>query len=144
MNAHQILPVTPVLSGAHRRAHNLLQRTASRIPGVKPHDRDELLLIIIDGPMEELDSFVSRDLLGNDPWENFFLDKFLVFVGVREFRPSVPNSSNHEIIHLRFENDVPNVTVEQQRGLKPRPHQKPKISIKSKMFLSLLGSPLSA
>ena len=28
----------------------------------------------------------------------------------------------------------PNVTVEQQRGLKPRPHQKPKISTKSKMF----------
>ena len=34
-----------------------------RIPGVKPHDRNELNLIVVEGPAEELDSLVSGDLL---------------------------------------------------------------------------------
>src|SRR5215208_1173663 len=35
----------------------------NRIPGVKPHDRNDLYLIVVEWPAEELDTLVSRDLL---------------------------------------------------------------------------------
>jgi hypothetical protein len=35
----------------------------NRIPGVEPHDRNELHLIVVEWPAEELYSLVSRDLL---------------------------------------------------------------------------------
>src|SRR5215218_7846803 len=35
----------------------------NRIPGVKPHDRNELHLIVVEWPAEELDTLVSGDLL---------------------------------------------------------------------------------
>jgi hypothetical protein len=35
----------------------------NRIPGVEPHDRNELYFIVVEGPAEELDSVVSRNLL---------------------------------------------------------------------------------
>jgi hypothetical protein len=33
-----------------------------RIPGVKPHDRNELYLLTVERPAEELDSLVSGNL----------------------------------------------------------------------------------
>src|SRR5215208_4230124 len=54
----------------------------NRIPGVKPHDGNELYLIVVERPAEELDSLVSRDLLISYTREDFFLEKPLVLVGV--------------------------------------------------------------
>src|SRR5215203_5194175 len=70
----------------------------NRIPGVKPHDRNELYLIVVERPAEELDSLVSRDLLISYTREDLFLEKPLVLVGVLGGCPSVPDSSNHAIL----------------------------------------------
>ena len=48
-----------------------------RIPGVEPHDRNELHLIVVERPAEELDSLVSRDLLISYTREDFFLEQLL-------------------------------------------------------------------
>src|SRR5215218_2669315 len=69
-----------------------------RIPGVKPHDRNELYLIVVERPAEELDSLVSSDLLISYTREDLFLEKPLVLVGVLGGCPSVPDSSNHAIL----------------------------------------------
>src|SRR5215210_4006885 len=69
-----------------------------RIPEVKPHDRNELHLIIVERPAEELDALVSRDLLLGYAREDLFFEESLVLVGVVGGCPSVPDPPDHAIL----------------------------------------------
>src|SRR5215212_7520022 len=69
----------------------------NRIPGVEPHDRNELHLIVVEWPAEELDTLVSGDLLLSYAREELFFQQAFVFVGVLGGCPPVPDPSNHAI-----------------------------------------------
>src|SRR5215204_7803628 len=71
-----------------------------RIPGVKPHDRNELYLIIVKRPAEELDSLVSGDFLLGYARENHFFEEARVLVGVVGSCPFVPDPPDHAILLL--------------------------------------------
>jgi hypothetical protein len=70
------------------------------LPRVKPHNGDELHLVVLDRPSKELDSSVAGDIFGSDAWENLFLEQVLVLVRVLGRRPPVPDSADHKMIPL--------------------------------------------
>jgi hypothetical protein len=68
------------------------------LPGVKSHDRDELHLVIVARPAEELNPLVPGYVPSGDPREDLFLKKPLVSVRVLEGCPPVPDSSYHAVL----------------------------------------------
>jgi hypothetical protein len=54
-----------------------------------------------------LDTTVAGYLLGSDCRKDLLLEESLVLVCLLGFRPTVPDSSNDEILQLLSEDDVP-------------------------------------
>src|SRR5215216_1799480 len=75
----------------------LTGETPRRLPGIEPHDRDELdlALVLSIRLTEKLNPLVSGNVLAGDLREDLRLEQSLVFVCVLGFRIPAPNPADH-------------------------------------------------
>src|SRR5215218_1694548 len=87
----------PRLRGHVRTLVVFTGETPQCLPGIEPHDRDELDLVLafVGGLTEELDLPVPGDFLASDLREDLRLEQSLVFVCVLGFRIPAPNPADH-------------------------------------------------